>query len=80
MFLTPAWKQTPNFAMEGQIFDESGGLLPDSLKDCFSSPGTGVACNLCRRVTATGHPLMAAATGCGGKTDLRAVFAPCLTG
>jgi len=27
--------------MEGQIFDEGKGLLPNSLKNCFPSPGTG---------------------------------------
>jgi len=27
--------------MEGQIFDEGKGLLPNILKKCFPSPGTG---------------------------------------
>jgi len=41
MPLCPLGKQTLNLAIEGQIFDEGKPLLPNSLKKCFPSPGTG---------------------------------------
>jgi hypothetical protein len=40
MSLRPPGKQTLKLAMEGQIFDEGKGLLPNTLKKCFPSPGT----------------------------------------
>jgi hypothetical protein len=40
MSLRPLGKQTLKLAMEGQIFDEGKGLLPNTLKKCFPSPGT----------------------------------------
>jgi hypothetical protein len=35
--------QTPNLAMEGQIFDEGKVLLTKTVKKCFPSPGTAAA-------------------------------------
>jgi hypothetical protein len=32
--------KTLKLAMEGRIFDEGKGLLPNTLKKCFPSPGT----------------------------------------
>jgi len=43
MPLRPLGKQTLKLAMEGQIFDEGKGLLPNFLKKCFPSPGNRVA-------------------------------------
>jgi hypothetical protein len=30
-----------NLAMQGQIFDEGKSLQPNTVKECFPSPGTG---------------------------------------
>jgi hypothetical protein len=42
MPLTPRLEsKTLKLAMEGRIFDEGKGLLPNTLKKCFPSPATG---------------------------------------